>query len=603
MVPPSAMQTTKKRGGFGLLVLVLLMGLLAGCTPPGARALLDGKRLLEAGDPTNAVEQLQLATTLLPTNAPAWNYLGLAYHHSGQVTNAAQAYQRALTLNPDLSEARFNLGCLWFEQNRFEPAKVAFTAYTLRRPQELQGWLKLGLAQLYTREAAAAERSFNEALRLSPKESQACNGLGLAALQRNRTLDAVHWFNRALEATPTFRPALLNLAITLQHNPATRPQALERYREYLTLVPRAADWEAVNGAALALKQELARAANPPPTNAVTPSPSAPPVVAKSVTNPAVAPPTVTKADAPTNVAKPAPAVVAKPTPPPPTQTVEVVTPPPEIKVTEDAPPVIASHSPGSPLAVEITTNQTSAPPQPAKRTFVQRMNPLNLFKRTPKPEPRPTPLRSGAQPASVTTAIAPTAEPTAAASPPPKKDAVAVRPATKPIPRYSYHAFRKPASGNRQEAERSFALGVQAQGAGRLTEAIQAFQAATRADPAYFEAYYYLGFAAAQAGSLSRSLVAYESALAVDPDSVDARYNFALGLKQAGFWLDAANELERILTLHAIETRAHLALANLYADQLRQPARARAHYNQVLLLEPRHPQAFDIRRWLVQHPG
>jgi tetratricopeptide (TPR) repeat protein len=253
--------------------------------------------------------------------------------------------------------------------------------------------------------------------------------------------------------------------------------------------------------------------------------------------------------------------------------------------------------------VEVTTNQGSVAIQPAKRTFVQRINPVNLFKRNPKPEPRPTPLPPAAKPASIPTKTESVAQSSPPATLPPKTEGSAVKPATRPIPRYAYRAPAKPAAGNRQEAERAFTQGARAYGAGSLAEAILAYQTATQADPAYFDAHYNLGLAAAQAGRLPQSLIAYETALAIEPESVNARYNFALGLKQAGCLLDAANELERILSGHATETRAHLALANLYAEQLRQPARARTHYNRVLVLEPRHPQAYEIRRWLVQNPG
>ena len=99
------------------------------------------------------------------------------------------------------------------------------------------------------------------------------------------------------------------------------------------------------------------------------------------------------------------------------------------------------------------------------------------------------------------------------------------------------------------------------------------------------------------------ALDASEYALALNPNSRDARYNFALALRQGGFYLDAAEELERLLTRHPLDTRARLALANLYAQQLRQPARARLHYQRLLELDPRHPEAEAIRYWLAQHPG
>ncbi|MEI9865716.1 MAG: tetratricopeptide repeat protein [Limisphaerales bacterium] len=41
--------------------------------------------------------EFKTATTLLPGNAQAWNYLGVACQQTGQPADAAAAYQRALT--------------------------------------------------------------------------------------------------------------------------------------------------------------------------------------------------------------------------------------------------------------------------------------------------------------------------------------------------------------------------------------------------------------------------------------------------------------------------------------------------------------------------
>ncbi len=125
---------------------------------------------------------------------------------------------------------------------------------------------------------------------------------------------------------------------------------------------------------------------------------------------------------------------------------------------------------------------------------------------------------------------------------------------------------------------------------------------ATRLDPAYYEAYYNLGLAAAAAGESSTSLAAYENALAIRPESLDARYNFALVLKQANYPLDSVHELEKLLNSYPNETRAHLALGNLYAQVLHQPANARQHYLKVIETDPKHPQASAIRNWLSTNP-
>src|SRR5215472_18807673 len=125
MLPRLPMLTIKNRCAVFAAAL-----LLAGCMPPVLRALLEGKRLLERAKYAEAIERFQTATSLLATNAQAWqawNYLGVACQYSGDAAGAERAYQRALMANPDAVEAGYNLGCLWLSQNKFEAAKRKFT--------------------------------------------------------------------------------------------------------------------------------------------------------------------------------------------------------------------------------------------------------------------------------------------------------------------------------------------------------------------------------------------------------------------------------------------------------------------------------------------
>jgi tetratricopeptide (TPR) repeat protein len=243
--------------------------LVAGCRPPGPRALIEGKRLIEHGKYAQAVDALKAATapaSLVSTNAQAWNYLGLACHYADQTDDAQRAYQRALVLNPDLAEARYNLGCLWLGQDKLEAAKGEFIAYTLRRPNSVEGFLKLGAVlmraseqhgpQLRSMELGAAEKSFNDALRLSPQNPEAWNALGLVRLWRGRTAEAEQCFGNALKQPPLYRPALLNSAIVAQQYLRDRPLALQNYRQYLDLKPAPEDAEAVKAVVRQLESEL-----------------------------------------------------------------------------------------------------------------------------------------------------------------------------------------------------------------------------------------------------------------------------------------------------------------------------------------------------------
>jgi len=130
------------------------------------------------------------------------------------------------------------------------------------------------------------------------------------------------------------------------------------------------------------------------------------------------------------------------------------------------------------------------------------------------------------------------------------------------------------------------------------TDALQWYQEAATLDPSWFEAQYNTGVLAHKLRNFALALPRYEWALAIQPDSADARYNFALALKTAGFPIDAAVELKKILAANPGEVRAHLALANIYAQSLRDIPQAREHYQKVLDLDPNSPQAADIRFWL-----
>ena len=516
-------------------LFMVLAVLLGGCTPPGPRALLAGKRLLEKGRPREAVEELKEAAALLKTNAIAWDYLGLACHYTGQGEEAERAYQRALQCDRDLTEAHYNLGCLWLEQNKLEGARLELIACTLRRANWTEGQLKLGAVQLRLHDLAGAEKSFGEALRSSPQNAEALNGLGLVRVQRGRPADAAAFFTTALKGQPRYAPALLNLAIVSQQYLRDRRLALQKYQEYLALKPAPPNADAV----LAVMRQLDQELNP----AAYPAPSRP-----AETNLSRAAPPLPLADAGSNGAHAA-------NPPKPAPATDPPSPAPPPAWVRPGP----TGAPPPALAVQHATVPTEPVLKPARG------------------QPAPS---TAAKPAKAGTAPGPSAG-----------------------PRYAYRSPAKPAPGDRAQAQRAFDEGLRAQSVNRPSEALQAYRRATRLDPAFFEADYNLGLVATEARNWPAALAAYEEALAIKPDSPSARYNFALVLRQANYVADAVNELERLLAGHPNETRAHLALANLYAQQLHQPAKARAHYEKVLELDPGLPQAAAIRDWLDANGG
>jgi len=612
--------------------ILALAFVLCGCTPPGPRALLKGQRLIGRGKYEQAVPVLQEATRLLPKTAQAYNHLGLALHGSKQFAPALAAYKKALALDHKLAAAHYNLGCLYLEQNDPASATEELTSYTLLQSSSVDGWIKLGNAQLRAHRVDAAEKAFKSALTLQPHHSEVLNGLGIIQLQRKRPQDALNYFNLALGQNTNYGPALLNAAVVNQQN-LNNSLALEKYRQYLAVQPRPANWEAVSALASRLDLEL----NPRPVH-VAQVTSAPPPAIKSNFVPALTnlaarpasnrPPSNIAALNPrtnlpaasavpakglgqTNQGQTNPFVIAAR--PPPVETPKlppVVNKPTEIEVTQVPdelvvkPPqeIAVVRPPALPLANEgerTIANPTNPAPllvnpdsKPDKRGLFSRLNPFGG-------KPKPAGVRDGApgsSESSVTGSVL-----LVAATP---TNLVLTTPAAAPpsFPRYTYLSPPKPVAGDRRTAERFFAEGIKAQQAGRPALALAAYQKATQTDPAYFEAYYNEGLAAYGIANWKESLMDYEYALAVKPGSVDARYNFALALQQANYPRDAGDELLEILNENPGEVRAHLLLANLYARQLNQPKLARQHYLKVLETEPRHPKAPEIRYWLAANP-
>ena len=634
MVPPAQVPTNKIKFPRARLFLPFTLAwlLAAGCAPTGPDALLQGESLIHQGKFDEAIERLQTATRLLPKNAAAWNHLGLAYHGARQPDPALKAYRTALSLDHKLSAARYNLGCLYLEQTNTPSALEELTSYTLLQPAAPDGWLKLGTAQLRARRLDLAEKHFKAALELQPRHPEALNGLGLVQYQRRRAQEAFNYFNLAIVQNPNYGPALFNAAVVQHQALNNRAAALTRYQQYAALQPRRTDAALVDALARQLEAELNPPAlrppasnqiaqllpktNPPPASSNSPARLAlnanPPAPAATSVRPNVAaptnPPRVAAVTPPSNTI-PVAIVTRPPVEPPKTPRPAGNTNPPiEITRVSDAlviqppqdltpasatlaPPRSTAMPPVADMAPTLgaTTLQAAAEsPRTPKKNLLERLNPFaGRAKKTDAPVATPAGTSGGPVILVAEKAAAlPSAE-----APPPRLS-----------PRYAYLAPARPAPGDRAAAEKHFALGVQAHQAGQLAQARAEYAAATESDPSYYAPYYNRALAALDAGDLPQALAAYEHALAAQPEAKDARYGFALALKQGNYAQDAADELSKLVRDEPNEARAHLSLANLCAQQLAQPERAREHYLKLLELNPRHPDAPKIRYWLAANP-
>lgn len=269
------MLTTLKRGIInvlpGLLLGVLLVA--SGCTPSGPKSLLQGEQLLKAGRAQEAVDKFLRATELLPNEARAWNFLGLAHQHAGNFGEALRAYDRALNLDRNLDVVHFNRGVLMLEQGNAITAVDELRVFTGLQPRRIEGWLRLGDALMDAGQLQPAGRAYAQALQIDPVNAEAYNGLGLIKQREKDPRMAYRYFAEAFKNDPAFAAAQLNMAVIAHRELNVKPSALQIYERYLEEHPNAHNYDEVDAVYRALHAELNPQPEPRPTAVADRAPS------------------------------------------------------------------------------------------------------------------------------------------------------------------------------------------------------------------------------------------------------------------------------------------------------------------------------------------
>ncbi|MBO61430.1 MAG: hypothetical protein CMO63_05615 [Verrucomicrobiales bacterium] len=565
--------------------------------------------------------------------------------------NLAWLYLERYHWNSNLAAFRANAGKAADEYNKLR-IEVG--------DDKFEQWLEKGVAEFHSGQYTAARESFRKAGR---QDATALNALGILAAVENRHEAAAQYFEEASGVDAENPQLKLHLAIALQSMEQYQ-SALEAYQAYLSATPdSAAKKEQVKTLVTELEEYLKPEPKPEPKEepveekpeevaVVEPieperpkeeeKPEAKPVevAVKEEPEEAVAP-TEPKEENPTEpevavvpaevkqqepkeapeeapveepITEPAEVVIVEPPSVEPTEVIAVepvepkeelpvpVAKPEETVVPEEAP---AEPESGTEVAVEeppVKPAEVIEPAEPdeeatPKKKWTDRLNPARWFGGRNKDKAdgqvnwkSRTPLPT-----------IPTPKPVAPASTNATARVVNVLPTAVAYPRYAYLHPALPKAGDRQVAKTYFDDGAKAQKRKEWQRAKAAYLQASKSDPAWFEAQCELGQAAYYTGETGLALQAFENALAIDPNDGPARFNFAMSLKQGTYYADAAKELETYLQFDPNSVRAHLEAANLYAERLHDVAKAAIHYKRVIGLKPEHPQAVDIRYWLIRN--
>ena len=219
---------------------------------PSARATAQGRTLIEAGQPTRALEALTSALAADPDNGTAWCLVAQCHLALNDPARAIHAARRAVALMPTAEwphrllsiglmgsrafteahvEAVRAVECapnLWrthAQVARVDCASgriVAESWWAARRavelgPGEAEAHFVLGLVALSAKEDAIGQAAFLECLRLDPNNATARNNLAVVEMRRKRVFSAIPHLMAALRENPNLETSARNLRIVLRY--------------------------------------------------------------------------------------------------------------------------------------------------------------------------------------------------------------------------------------------------------------------------------------------------------------------------------------------------------------------------------------------------
>ncbi len=155
-----------------------------------------------------------------PSSGLAWKALSVALQM--QDKEALDALERAAQLLPSDAESQSNLGAALRRHGRLDDAVACLRRALKMRPDLAEVWNNLGNAERDLGHFEAAVAALREALRLKPGFAKAHNNLGNALQDLGKLDEAVASYRRALECDANYPEAHSNFAsvLRLQGRPA-----------------------------------------------------------------------------------------------------------------------------------------------------------------------------------------------------------------------------------------------------------------------------------------------------------------------------------------------------------------------------------------------
>ena len=170
--------------------------------------------LLEKGDVSKALTELQAVVAHSPNNPIAQYDLGRVHVARGELEQARQRFQKAIELRPDYVLARLDLAQLQLERRDFDAALKSAQQVLAYDPASTRARLVESIALMNQRKFAESRQLLDSMLQANPSAPDVLFQLGLVNLADNKYKEAGDAFRRSYELNPADSRGLMGMVET-----------------------------------------------------------------------------------------------------------------------------------------------------------------------------------------------------------------------------------------------------------------------------------------------------------------------------------------------------------------------------------------------------
>jgi len=215
-------------------VLLILTGLLAGCSQDPAKAKLDylnsGKQYMAKKEYSAAAIEFRNALKIDPKYVDALYELAKADEAMHLWSETYKTLRQAKEIDPNRLDIRIALGQFYASGKNFSAAEDEANFILQKEPNNAAATQILASAYLGQKEYPKALEASQRLVKLLPNRASSYDNLALAELTMQKVAEAESNFQKAIQVEPDFVPAYKNLAsfYRLQGKLAKAEEVLQR---------------------------------------------------------------------------------------------------------------------------------------------------------------------------------------------------------------------------------------------------------------------------------------------------------------------------------------------------------------------------------------